>query len=57
MESQCVRMNDVGHLEENQIIMINKGNNTCLLELLNICQECVTGKNNVLCFKNTLSIF
>ena len=38
MGSQCVRMSDMGHIEENQMLTINKENNTYLLEMLNICQ-------------------
>ena len=38
MGFQSVRMNDVGHVEEDQMLTISKENNMDLLEVLNICQ-------------------
>lgn len=38
----------MGHIEENKMITIGKGNNRYLLEMLNICQEYLERK--IKCF-------
>lgn len=57
MGFQYVRMNDVGHVEEDQMLTISKENNMDLLEVLNVWRIICYGENNMLCFKNMLSTF
>lgn len=44
----------MGHIKENKMITVGKGNNKYLLEMLNICQEYLEEKITCFTFKNTL---